>query len=75
MRIPNMSKKPTPPQGKKVPKNLTIDQEIAELFDSYCEANRQSHSVSREVEEFMIATIAKKGRAYGLRLPARFAGQ
>lgn len=73
MRIPNMSKKPTPPLGKKVPKNLTIDSEVAELFDTYCEANRQVHSVSRAVEDFMISTIAKKGRAYGLRLPARLA--
>lgn len=61
------------PKVRKAPKNLNLDAEVTALFEQYCNANREVHSVSREVEDFMIATIAKKGRAYGLRLPARLA--
>lgn len=56
---------------RKIYKNLSIDPEVAKLFDLYCEANRKAGSPSAEVQEFMIRTIERKGRVYGLRLPQR----
>lgn len=70
MSKPAKNTKPAP-AGKRA-LNLSVDSALADTFVAYCAKNRQAGSVSSEVEEFFIRTIASKGAKYGLRLPAHF---
>ena len=55
------------------PLNLTVPGDLADVFAEYCRMNRKAGSISRQVVDHMIRTIAKYGHRYGLKLPQHLA--